>query len=397
MPTVLFGISGSIAAFRALEVMRLLVSDGVTIIPVLSEGGARFVTRTSVEALAGQKAMTEIFPKNSQQEIEHIALTHQADLMVTCPASADIIAKYASGIADDPLALVALAFGMPHLIAPAMNNRMWENPATMANVATLKERGFEFVGPDKGVMACGDEGWGRLSPIEEIYGNIRAALGREGPLAGKRVVISAGATREPIDDVRFLTNRSTGKMGHALAVAARDLGADVSLVSASSTIPLSITAGVIVERVETATEMRDAVFSEAENADLVIMAAAVADFAPSEPAEGKIKKESGIKSIPLKRTPDILVELGKKKRDGQILVGFAAEYGAEGVDEALRKCREKSCDIICLNDISRPDIGFAADENEITLVYPNGETKQLPRGTKDQVAAAIMTEIVGLM
>ncbi len=397
MPTILFGISGSIAAFRALEVIRLLVSDGITVIPILSAGGAKFVSRTSVEALAGAQAITEIFPETQRQEIEHIALAHTADLMVTCPASADIIAKYAVGIADDPLALAALAYGTPHLIAPAMNPRMWHAKVTEVNVATLKERGYEFVGPDKGVMACGDIGWGRLSPVEEIHGAIRAALGRSGPLAGKKIIVASGATREPIDDVRYITNRSTGKMGNAMAAAARDLGAEVTLVSASEMIPVFVTASIITLRVSTAQEMHDAVLSVAGEADVIIMTAAVADFMPADRMEGKIKKDACSLNLELKRTPDILRELGDRKPDGQVLVGFAAEYGPEGVDEAVRKCREKSSDLICLNDVSREDVGFESDENEIIMVFPSGESKGIPKGPKDEVAMGIMKEIADML
>ncbi|HDS29877.1 MAG TPA: bifunctional phosphopantothenoylcysteine decarboxylase/phosphopantothenate--cysteine ligase CoaBC [Firmicutes bacterium] len=393
MPTVLFGISGSIAAFRALEVIRLLVADGITVIPVLSDGGAKFITRTSVEALSGQRAVTDIFPENLQQEIEHIALARKADLMVTCPASADIIAKYACGIADDPLALVALAYGTPHLVAPAMNPLMWSNPATESNVEILKKRGFEFIGPDKGIMACGDVGWGRLSPIEEIYGAINAALGKNGPLAGKKILVSSGATREPVDDIRYLTNRSSGRMGNAIAVAARDMGADVTLVSASMDVPMSVSAGLNLRHVDTAIEMHDMMLKEAENADAVIMTAAVADFSPIDAVKGKIKKDSGFNAIQLERTPDILLELGLRKPAGQLLVGFAAEYSPDGLEEARRKCRDKACNFICLNDVSRGDIGFETDENEIILVYPDGVKKELPKGKKVEIAREIMKEI----
>jgi phosphopantothenoylcysteine decarboxylase/phosphopantothenate--cysteine ligase len=394
MATVLFGISGSIAAFRALEVLRLLVADGIEVIPVLSEGGSKFVTRASVEALAGHAAIVEIFPESRRQEIEHISLAQKADLLVTCPASADILAKYATGIADDPLALMALTFGTPHLIAPAMNHRLWQHPATVANVKILKERGCVFVGPDKGLLACGEEGWGRLSPVEEIYGHICAALGKEGPLAGRRVIVSAGATREPLDEVRFMSNRSTGKMGHALAEACRDLGASVVLVTSSLLDP---PAAVDVRKVETAEQMRDAVLAEFEKADAIFMSAGVADFAPAKPSAGKIKKSSGLSSIELKPTPDILKELGGLKREGQILVGFAAEHGPDGSKEALRKCRGKSCDMVCLNDVSRLDIGFGADENQITIVFPDGREQPLNKGSKRAVARDIMSIVADML
>jgi len=395
MPTVLFGISGSIAAFKALEVMRLLMADGVDIVPILSPGGAKFVTRATVEALTGKRAVTEIFPEPSQQEIEHIALAQKADLLVTCPASADIIAKYATGICDDALSLVALAFGKPHLIAPAMNHRMWEHPATVANVDLLKTRGISFIGPDRGAMACDEEGWGRLAQIEEIHGSIMAELGKNGPLAGKKIVVSAGATKEFIDDVRFISNRSSGRMGHALAAAARDMGASVILVTASD---LSPTPAVNAIKVASAHEMHDVIFREAATADAVIMSAAVADFAPASQVSGKIKKQGDDvpMQIELARTPDILSELGKDKRRDLVLVGFAAEFGPEGKNEAVRKCREKSCDLICLNDVSREDIGFGTDENEIVLVYPDDSEKKIRKCSKKESARIIMKHIAGM-
>jgi phosphopantothenoylcysteine decarboxylase / phosphopantothenate---cysteine ligase len=393
MSIVLFGISGSISAFRALEVMRLLVGDGNEVIPVLSKGGAEFVTRHTVEALTGRRAVTDIFPEFAQQEIEHVSLAGKADLLVTCPASADILAKYATGISDDPLALVALTFGTPHIIAPAMNYRMWANPANQANVKLLVERGCVFVGPDKGKMACGEEGWGRLSKIEVIYDHICAELGKNGPLKGKHVLVTAGATREPVDDVRYLSNRSSGRMGYAIATAARKLGADVTLVTASELEPPS---ALEVIKIETAKEMHDAVLADAGKADVIIMTAAVADFAPEKPVSGKLKKNDGLDSIKLERTPDILKALGAKKKKGQILVGFAAEYGTDGKKEALRKCVEKSCDMVCLNDISRKDIGFNVDQNEVTIVFPDGHEKKLEKTMKARIARDIMLEVAGL-
>lgn len=394
MATVLFGISGSIAAFRALEIIRLLVSDGIEVIPVLSTGGQQFVTKASVEALSGHRAITEIFPKDLQQEIEHISLARKADLLITCPASADIIAKYAAGIADDPLALVALTFGIPHLIAPAMNSRMWENPATEANVKILKDRGCIFIGPEKGMMACGEEGWGRLADISEIYGQIKKELGKKNILAGKRIVITAGATREAVDSVRFISNRSSGKMGHALAAAARNHGADVLLITSSQ---LDVPGAVSVVRVESSSQMRDAVIDSAEEADIVIMAAAVADYCPVDAVEGKIKKVDGIDAIRLQPAPDILKELGAMKRKGQIIVGFAAEYGTGGKDEALRKCRAKGCDMICLNDISREDIGFGSDYNEIICIHNSGVEQVIPKSDKQTIAEKIIVEIETLL
>lgn len=395
MPTILFGISGSIAAFKALEIIRLLRADGVDIVPVLSPGGAKFVTKATVEAITGNPAVSEIFPEPAQQEIEHIALAQKADLLVTCPASADIIAKYAAGICDDALSLTALTFGTPHIIAPAMNHRMWEHPATVANVDLLKSRDCVFVGPDRGAMACDEEGWGRLAPIEEIHGRIMAELGQDGPLAGKKIVISAGATKEFIDDVRYLSNRSSGKMGHALAAAARDMGASVVLVTASDLPP---TPAVSAIRVESAQEMYDVVFREGATADAVVMSAAVADFAPASKVSGKIKKESGDvpMQIELARTPDILGELAEDKRSGLILVGFAAEYGPEGRQEAIRKCRDKSCDLICLNDVSREDVGFESDENELVLIFPDDSEKKIRKGPKKEVAGAVMKHIAAM-
>lgn len=396
MPTVLFGITGSIAAYKAIDIIRDLIAENIEVQPILSEGGSKFITHNTLDALTGKKTVYEIFPETGRQEIEHIVLASQADLLVTCPASADIIAKYAMGIADDPLALFALAFGTPHIVAPAMNHRMWENPATKANVQILKERGFQFVGPDRGLMACGEEGWGRLAPLDEIYGSIMAELGKLGPLYGRRVLVSAGATREAIDDVRFISNRSTGRMGHAIAEAARDLGAKVVLVTASDLTP---PAGIDVEYVTSAEEMANIIFNVDEFSDAIIMAAAVADYAPVNRVAGKIKKnESGDSPrIELKRTIDILTRLGSQKTDRQLLVGFSAEYGPDGTREALRKMRDKSCDLMCLNDISRSDIGFCSDHNEVSILYADGKTKHLPRAPKRAIAKSIMMEVAEIL
>jgi len=392
MSGVIFGISGSIAAFKGLEVIRLLVADGVEVYPAISEGGAKFVTRTSIEAITGNHAVVEIFPEQSDAVIEHIVLAQKADLLVTCPASADIIAKYAVGIADDPLGLIALAFGTPHLIAPAMNHRMWEHPATKRNVEFLRNAGCVFAGPDKGMMACGEEGWGRLAPVEDIYGLIKAELGRSGPLEGKKVLVTAGATREAIDRVRYLTNHSSGKMGHALAAEARNLGASVVLVTASG---LKAPSGTDARKVSSAAEMAEVVLQEAETSDAVIMAAAVADYRPVEAVEGKVKKAQlgETPEIRLERTRDILAELGSRKRGGQVLIGFAAEYGPDGIEEAKRKCAEKKCDMVCLNDVSREDTGFASDENEIIMIDAKGVTTEIPRGTKSKVARCILERL----
>jgi phosphopantothenoylcysteine decarboxylase / phosphopantothenate---cysteine ligase len=396
MPTVLFGITGSIAAYKALDIIRDLMAEGVEVVPILSEGGAKFVTRTTLEALTGKSVMSEVFPEHSRQEIGHIVLARQADLLVTCPASADIIAKYAMGIADDPLALIALAFGTPHLIAPAMNHRMWENPATRHNVAMLKNRGIEFIGPDKGLMACGEEGWGRLSPLDEIYARIMAELGKNGPLAGRRILVSAGGTREAIDDVRYIANKSSGRMGHAIAEVARDMGAKVILVTASDLKPPT---SIQVEHVESAGEMAEIIFHASEFQDAVIMSAAVADFTPAQKVSGKIKKGQigDDTSIELKRTRDILTELGAKKADRQVLVGFSAEYGSEGKDEALQKMKRKSCDLMCLNDVSRSDVGFCSEHNEISILFSDGEIKHLPKATKKVIAKSIMLEVSAIL
>jgi len=396
MAVVLFGISGSIAAYKACELIRLLVGDGIDVIPILSEGGAKFITPTTVEALTGRSAVTGIFTEAGAREIGHIALARKADLFVTCPASADIIAKYAVGIGDDPLALAALTWGIPHFIVPAMNHRLWENPATQANVKILKDRGFVFIGPDKGMMACGEEGWGRLAPIEEIYGLIKAELGRKSPLARRKILVTAGGTREFIDDVRYITNRSTGLMGHALAVEARNLGANVILVTASD---LPVPYGMRVEKVQSADEMHSVVLAEAEFLDAVVMAAAVSDFKPSGKLIGKVKKRDAGESLDLKlvRNPDILMDLAKIKDPGQIFVGFAAEYGPGGREEAVRKCIDKSCDFICLNNVAREDIGFGMEHNEIAIIMPDGTEIPVPKGTKSEVARVVMGKISELL
>ncbi|HEX9746243.1 MAG TPA: bifunctional phosphopantothenoylcysteine decarboxylase/phosphopantothenate--cysteine ligase CoaBC [bacterium] len=393
---VIFGISGSVAAFKGLEVIRLLVADGVNVHPVLSRGGSEFITRISLEALSGNPATSEIFSDAHHDDIEHIAVVKHSDLMVTCPASADIIAKYAHGIADDPLALTALTFGTPHLIVPAMNHRMWNNPATSANVETLTGRGYEFVGPVEGMMACNEYGTGHLADVATIHGEIMTRLGRNGPLNGVKVLVTAGSTREKIDDARFISNRSSGKMGFALAEAARNLGAKTTLVTGIHDVPVSASAGVNVKKVDSASEMYDTVLNAGKESDVILMAAAVPDFTVANPKKGKLKKSDGLPILKLAPTEDILLALGKKKNKRQVLIGFAAEYGNKGKKEVVRKCIEKNCDFMCHNDISRKDAGFETDDNEMTIIWPDGKEKLLKLAPKKEVAGSILCEVINL-
>jgi len=331
-----------------------------------------------------------MFELTNPHSIEHVSLAEVADLLLIAPATANVIAKMATGIADDLLTCTALATRAPILIAPAMHTAMWENAATQENLKTLQSRGMSFVGPSVGRLASGGYGAGRFASVTEILGMALGILGANGDLAGRKIVITAGGTREPIDPVRFLGNRSTGKMGFALAEAARDRGANVSLISGATTAPTP--AGVSVYPVGTAAEMLDAVEAVSTNADILIMAAAVADYAPEMRASEKLKKEDVDLVLPLIRTEDILNTI----RDVPLRVGFAAE-SENLIENAKGKLASKNLDLIVANDITRPDSGIGADDNECTILDRSGESEQLPLMPKREVAERILDRIVGLL
>jgi phosphopantothenoylcysteine decarboxylase/phosphopantothenate--cysteine ligase len=387
---VVLGVAGGIAAYKAVEVCRRLVDAGLHVMPVLTEDAQRFVGAVTFSALASEPARTSLF--DGPEPIPHTRLGQQADLVVVAPATAKLIGKYAAGISDDLLTATLLATRAPVLICPAMHTEMWEHVAVQENLATLARRGVHVLAPESGRLAGGDVGAGRLADPERIAARVLelldAATGT-GVLAGRRVLVTAGGTREPIDPVRYVGNRSSGKMGHAVAAAARRAGARVVLVT---TAAQPVTGGIDVVRVDTAEEMRDAVLARAEASDVVVMAAAVADFRPKAVASEKLKKGDGLPEIVLEPTSDILAELGARKRAEQVVVGFAAE--TERVHEhAAAKLAAKKVDLMVANDVSAEDSGFEVDTNRALVLDAAGGVETLPLLTKDALAEWLVERI----
>jgi len=382
MARVVLGVTGGIAAYKAAELARLLVKAGHEVTPILTDEAETFVTAKTFEALARREVPRELYP--------HLV---SGDLLVIAPLSANTLAKLAHGLADSVLTQAALAFEGPVLAAPAMNPRMWAHPATRENVARLRERGVVLVGPDEGELAEGEWGVGRMSEPDEIFRRVEAIIERRGQLAGKRVLVSAGGTREPLDAVRFLGNRSSGRMGVALAEEACLRGAEVTLVAAN----LTVAAPGKVELVPapTAEQLEREVLARAD-ADVVIMAAAVADYRPAEASEEKRPKDDRSWTVTLEPTNDVLEELGAKRRPGQLLVGFAADRGENGLNRAREKLVAKKSDVIVFNDVSRDDIGFEAPENEVVVVTAAGE-RRIQKAPKERIATEILDEIVKLV
>jgi phosphopantothenoylcysteine decarboxylase/phosphopantothenate--cysteine ligase len=379
---VLLGVTGGIAAYKACELLRLLVRDGHEVTPLLTPDAECFVTAHTFEALARRESPRELYP--------HLT---EADLLVVAPLSANTLAKLAHGLADNILTQAALAFRGPVLVAPAMNVRMWEHAATRENVARLRERGVELIGPEAGELAEGEHGPGRMSEPEAIHARCGELLGLRETLRGRHVLVSAGGTREPLDVVRFVGNRSSGKMGVALAREARRRGADVTLVAANVSVPAPD--GIEVVPAPTAADLAREVLARA-GADVVLMAAAVADYRPSEPAEGKRPKDGSSWALELEPTEDVLAELGRRRRDGQVLVGFAADAGESGLERAREKLANKGGNLFVYNDVSRSDIGFESDLNEIVIVSRTGE-RTIGRRSKEECAVAILDEVETLL
>ena len=391
MPRVVLGVCGGIAAYKAVEVCRRLVDAGVHVAPVLTHDAQRFVGAVTFSALASEPAQTSLF--DGPDPIPHTRLGQSADLIVVAPATAKLLGKYAAGISDDLLTATLLATRAPVLVCPAMHTEMWEHPAVQDNLATLRRRGVHVLDPEEGRLAGGDSGAGRLAAPERIAEMVLALLAGEHPLTGRTVVVTAGGTREAVDPVRFVGNRSSGKMGHALANAAANKGAQVVLVT---TAGLAAAPGVEIVRVESAQEMHDAVMARFERADAVIMAAAVADFRPKAPAEHKIKKSNGVPDIVLEPTIDILAALGRTKRPGQVIVGFAAE--TERLREnAAAKLEAKRVDLIVANDVSAADAGFEVDTNRAVLLTTGGAVDETPLLSKDQLASIVLDRVVELL
>jgi phosphopantothenoylcysteine decarboxylase / phosphopantothenate---cysteine ligase len=387
---VVLGVSGSIAAYKAVDLASKLTQAGIAVHTVMTEAATKLIGEASFRAITGLPVSTRMFELTNPHSIEHISLSEIADLFLIAPCTANVMAKVAHGIADDLLTCTALATRAPILVAPAMHTAMWENAATQANLDTLQDRGVSFVGPATGRLASGGFGEGRFAPVPEILGTVLAMLGASGDLAGRKIVITAGGTRESLDPVRFLGNRSTGKMGYAIAEAARDRGASVTLIAGATSLPAPASVNVIPA--ESAADMLAAVKTVAEDADALIMAAAVADYASASPSPHKLKKEESDLLLRLERTDDILMAVS----DIPIRVGFAAE--SENVLEyAQRKLVAKHLDLIVANDISRSDSGFGTDHNQCTILDPSGAEEALPLLPKREVADRILDRITALL
>jgi len=394
---IVLGVTGSIASYKAVELASRLAQDGAFVDAILTQAATQFVTPLTFQSVTGRRTYVEADLWGQEGHVLHVSLGHAADLLVIAPASANTIAKLAHGLADNFLTVTALAANCPLLIAPAMDGGMYSHPATQANLNTLQERGAVILGPVEGHLASGLQGIGRMMEPGELHGHIRLALAQAGPLHGRKVVVTAGGTHEPIDPVRVISNRSSGKQGFALAQAALDMGAKVSLITA----PVSLPTPVGAQRLEvlTAQEMLAAVLEAIPHADALIMAAAVADFRPAAPAVQKIKREGGLPVIQLENTPDILQAVARYKSETgypQVTVGFAAESQAL-LENARMKLEKKSLDMIVANDISASDAGFAVDFNRVTILDARGGVEHLPRMSKADVAEIVMQRVVGML
>lgn len=384
---VLLGVTGAISAYKALELARLLIKEGATVWPVMTRAATEFISPLSLSTLARNEVYTDLFELTGASRISHIELAQKADLIIIAPATANFIGKAASGIADDLLTTIVSAASAPVLIAPSMNSRMWENPIVAANVAKLKTSGFLFVGPDEGELACGYVGKGRLSPVDEILEAAQQALSPK-DLRGGKVLVTAGPTREAIDPVRYVSNASSGRMGYAVARAAKRRGAEVVLVSGPSYLPKP--PGIDFIPVTTAEEMLDACVRYYQQSTIVVMAAAVSDYRPVKSFTKKVKKDDRFLAMEMERTVDVLKYMGKKKK-GQFLVGFALE--TEDLEEnARRKLKEKNLDIVVGNNPA----GLDSPVNQVMIMDREGEIENLPPLKKDEVADRILDKVVRL-
>jgi len=384
---VVLGVTGGIAAYKAIEVCRRLVDAGAHVAPVMTKGATRFIGEVTLSALASQPVQTSLW--DEADPIPHTTLGQGADVIVVCPATARLLSDYAAGRSSDLLTATLLATRAPVVVCPAMHTEMWEHPAVQDNLATLRERGVHIVEPESGRLAGGDIGHGRLANPDAIVAAVEACLAPP-DLAGLRVVVTAGGTREPIDPVRFLGNRSSGKQGHALAASAARRGAEVHLIT---TVPASAPHGVNLVAVETAAQMGAAVAKVAPTADIVVMAAAVADFRPVATADQKLKKAAGVPEIRLEPTVDILAGLGAAKPEGQTLVGFAAET-TDVAANAQGKLIAKGADLLVANDVSAPLVGFEHDTNAVVIYLAGGPAIEVPLADKSAVADAVFDAVL---
>src|SRR4029453_8150091 len=391
--SIVLGVSGSIAAYKAVDLASKLTQAGALVDVIMTPEATKFVAPITFQSVTGRHVYWDMWDSKSDLTEPHVALARKAELLLIAPATATLIARLALGLAEEMVSLTALATRAPIIVCPAMDSYMFEHAATQHNVATLRGRGVYIIGPEEGRLASGQRGRGRLSEVDNIIGGIRHVLGRGGDLAGKKVVVSAGGTREPIDPVRFVGNNSPCKMGWAVAEAARDRGADVVLVAGPTSLPDPVAIEVL--RVGRAAEMRDAVITTCADADVLIMAAAVADYQPAESVGEKIKrKNSDSISLPLVRTPDILAEVGS--RSGLIKVGFAAE-SQDLIANARQKIADKQLDLIVANDITATDAGFASDDNRVVMLDAAGGQQELPLIPKYEVAWHILDKVVSLL
>ena len=390
--TVVLGVSGSIAAYKAANLASLLKKQHADVHVIMTENALQFITPVTFETLTGNKCLTDTFDRNFQFHVEHVELAKRADLLVVAPASANVMARLAHGMADDMLTTTALACRCPKLIAPAMNTRMYENPVTQDNMELLKKYGWQVIEPEVGHLACGDTGKGKFPEERLIVEHILNEIAHKKDMEGMHVLVTAGPTMEAIDPVRFISNHSTGKMGYAIARICRQRGAEVTLVTGRTNLPRP--AGIDIVDIKSAQDMFEAVTSRSKEQDLIIKAAAVADYRPAVVAEEKVKKADGDMSIALERTPDILAYLGEHKQPGQVLCGFAMET-ENMVEHALGKLKKKNLDLIVANNVKVEGAGFGTDTNVVTLITDE-EIRELALMKKEEVAQQLVDELLKL-
>lgn len=390
--TIVLGVTGSIAAYKIANLASMLVKKHAEVHVIMTSNACNFITPTTFETLTGNKCLVDTFDRNFEFQVEHIALAKKADMFLIAPATANVIGKMAAGICDDMLTTTVFATKSPVVLAPAMNTGMWENPILQDNIKKLRQYGYTFVQPDCGRLACGDTGSGKMPSEEVLLQHIEKTIGAEKDLVGKKVLITAGPTREAIDPVRYITNHSSGKMGYALAKVAAMRGAEVTLVSGPVNIKPFV--GVNVVDVSSAADMYEAVAAHSGSNDWIVMCSAVADYTPAGYSEQKVKKSDDDMTLPLVRTKDILKYLGENKRDGQKIVGFSMET-ENLIENSRRKLVKKHCDLICANSINGTDTGFRTDTNKVTLITTEG-VEELPLCTKEETAALILSHITQL-
>ena len=391
--TIVLGVTGGIACYKAAALASALVKQHAAVQVLMTENATKFVTPITFEQLTGRKALVDTFDRNFQYNVAHVSIADSADFVLVAPATANVIAKLAHGLADDMLTTTVLACDCPKAIAPAMNTKMLANPVTQDNLAALRRYGWEVIEPASGRLACGAVGQGKLPEPERLLEACIHAAAREKDLAGRRVLVTAGPTREPLDPVRYLTNRSSGRMGYAIAKAAACRGASVTLVSGPTALPEP--AYMEFVPIETAQQMFDAVTARADDMDIIIKAAAVADYRPAEVADNKIKKKDGELSLPLTRTRDILGTLGASKRPGQVLCGFSMET-ENMLENSRSKLQRKNLDMIAANNVKVAGAGFGVDTNVLTLITADGET-ELPLMSKDDAANRLLDALAAML